>query len=285
MLVNDKRVAILLATYNGSDYLKEQIDSIINQTYKNWTLYIRDDGSNDETLAFVDNLCKSNNRIMLINDSEKHVGAAKSFMRLLENIDSELYMFCDQDDVWKDDKIKISLDAYDEVNADKSRTPIVVHTDVSVTDENLNIIVKSQWKDSNIYPDKLKSYNMLAICCYTQGNTMLFNNKAKELCFPLKDTILMHDWWVSTRVMKAGGVIKSVYEPTLLYRQHADNVLGVRTGKANSILSRFLSLNEAINENRSLYKSIRNDGFGSLIKYLLCKAALLYHMHATNNYK
>ena len=101
------KIEILMATYNGEKYIGEQINSIINQTYTNWNLLIRDDGSKDKTLNIIKKYEKMDNRIILIRDNKDNLGFVKNFEELLKISSSELIMFSDQDDVWKKDKIKI----------------------------------------------------------------------------------------------------------------------------------------------------------------------------------
>lgn len=101
-------IAILMATYNGEKFLREQIDSIIKQTNNNWTLYIHDDGSTDSTLSIVQQYCREHENIIFLEDEVKGRGAAQSFFYMLESIDSLYYMFCDQDDYWQPDKVEVS---------------------------------------------------------------------------------------------------------------------------------------------------------------------------------
>lgn len=277
----EKEIAILMAVYNGEKYLKEQIESIIGQTYDKWNLYIRDDGSTDCTLEIIRDFSKIDNRISLIDDPQKHLGPSASFMRLLQNTHSDLYMFCDQDDIWLPEKIEKSLDVYNSYT--HNGVPIVVHTDVEVVNEKLEILAKSHWKDCNLDPNRLKSYNYLALCCYTQGNTMLFNEEAKQLCFPYKGQF-MHDWWVSTRVLKANGAILSVKEPLVLYRQHANNVLGFSYGRNNSIKKKIANMQKIIQSNYDIYQRLKADNYGPIIKYMYYKLLLLYHMRMGKQY-
>ena len=100
-------VAILMSTYNGERYLREQIDSLLNQTYKDWKLYIRDDKSTDGTVSIIEGYVRVYpDQIVYKSDGFGNLGAGCSFMQLLSSIDSDYYMFCDQDDVWMEDKIE-----------------------------------------------------------------------------------------------------------------------------------------------------------------------------------
>ena len=100
------KVVILLSTYNGEKYLKEQLDSLLNQTYKNIDIYIRDDGSKDETVNIIKKYQNEYDNIHL--EEGKNLGFIKSFFELLKNGDEnvDIYSYCDQDDIWEEDKIE-----------------------------------------------------------------------------------------------------------------------------------------------------------------------------------
>ena len=266
-----------MAAYNGGKFIEEQINSIINQTYTNWVLYIRDDGSTDNTVEIINEYCKKDSRIHLFNDKELHIGAKKSFLRLLEKVEADLYMFCDQDDVWLTTKIEHSINLYKTVY-NKYDTPLVIHTDAEVVDAQLNTISKSYWKSTHIVPERLnRSYDLLAILTCTQGTTMLFNDKAKKLCFPYDDFFTMHDWWVSTRVLKAGGHIEALHEATILYRQHSSNVYGVSYGEDLKLSGKLKKLSEVYLINKNKYQYLKKDGYGSVLKYLFNKMRIVFY--------
>ena len=103
-------IAILLSTYNGEKYIKEQIESLLDQTIKNWFLVIRDDGSHDKTVEILKEYSTSYpNKIFIDGSVRENLGAGKSFMHLLKITHADYYMFCDQDDVWMPDKIERTL--------------------------------------------------------------------------------------------------------------------------------------------------------------------------------
>lgn len=272
-----------MASYNGQAYIREQINSIIAQTYRDWTLYIHDDGSSDDTLEVINQLQKEDDRIILVQDDAKHLGPGLGFMKLLEAIESELYMFCDQDDVWLNDKIEFTFNKYKEISKNID-TPIVIHTDVSVVDEQLNIMAESYWRDINLNPDKINSYPYFCVCCYTNGNTMLFNKKAKQLCFPLQGDRIMHDRYVSGKVLKYGGVVEAVHKPLVLYRQHGTNVCGFQVGKSNNLVSRIKHLKKIVYNNYDKYNILRQEEFGSVFKYLYYKILVEIHLRVSKNY-
>ncbi len=282
-MMNEKTIAILLATYNGEAYLREQLESIVRQTYKDWSLYIHDDGSSDSTLQIIKDYQEKDNRIFFINDEKKHLGPGLGFMSLLESIDSKLYMFCDQDDVWLDNKIEISYNSYVDIK-DHEQIPVVVHSDVSVVDENLNIIAQSYWKEINLNPDKINKFPYFCVCVYTNGNTMLFNEKAKELCFPLFNGPIMHDRYVSSNVLKAKGIVLAVHKPLVLYRQHGANVCGFQVGESRKISQRLKGIKSVIIDNYQTYQILQHYKFGSLFKYIWYKLLVEIHLNFRKNY-
>ena len=280
---NERKIAILMATYNGGLYLKEQIDSIINQSYNNWTLYIRDDGSTDNTISIIREYTQKDERIKIVEDEKKHRGPAMSFLFLTENVDSDLYMFCDQDDVWLEDKIKTTLDKYLGISNHDS-LPVIIHSDVSVVDENLNMMAQSFWKDINMNPDKINKFEYLCISGFINGNTMLFNRQTKDACFPIKLRVSMHDKYVSCIVYKKNGIVAAIHQPLVLYRQRGDNVCGVQVGQAHGIRSRILHLDQVFSNIEDGYRVCKGYGFESFAKYLWYRFLFQCHLRLKSNY-
>ena len=138
------KILILLSTYNGEKYLKVQLDSLFSQSYKNFKLIARDDGSSDKTLEILKYY-----DIELLSSNE-NIGVKSSFETLLkyafENSDADYFMFCDQDDVWNQDKVELTFQKMYEMEELYKNTPILVHTDLEVVDENLHTINPSFMK-------------------------------------------------------------------------------------------------------------------------------------------
>ena len=135
-----KRCLILLAAYNGAKFIRQQIDSIRNQTYTNWRLLIRDDGSNDGTVEIVREYCEMDDRIELIlNDTERH-GAFLNFWQLIDiayhGEDYDYYFFSDQDDIWEPNKIERMVEFAEEQN---EQIPMLFYSDMKIIDGANNI--------------------------------------------------------------------------------------------------------------------------------------------------
>ena len=154
-IVNNRPIAILMATYNGEKYLREQIDSLLSQSYCDWTLYIQDDGSKDATLDIIKSY--DDERIVLVDVGLTRQGAGMNFMSLLNMVESEYYMFCDQDDVWFGDKIEKELVRMKEIEREQgTKTPIIMHTDRTHTDAELNVRLKSEFNPQGMSVEQLK---------------------------------------------------------------------------------------------------------------------------------
>lgn len=232
-----KKIAVLLSTYNGEKYLAEQINSLYNQSYTNFEIIARDDGSSDCTLLIL----KSYN--IKIIDSNKNLGAKKSFIELLkysfENTDAEYFMFCDQDDVWKTNKIEKTLIKMQEIENEFQFKPILVHSNLEVVNNELKKISNSLWEYEQILP-QYNSFNRLMMQNTITGCTVMINRRlaAKSLFIP--NSAIMHDWWIGLIASKF-GVIRYLNDSTILYRQHNNNTIGAKNRTRINIIKFFLS--------------------------------------------
>ena len=220
---------ILMSTYNGARYLTEQLDSIIAQTYTDWRLFVRDDGSSDETVQIVKRYAKADKRIFLLSDNE-NIGARRSFERLLTQCgEADYFAFSDQDDVWLPDKLAICLERMRQAEEAKPNSPIVVHSDLKVVDEALQPIAPSFWQYGGIEPEILdRNMHFIAICNSLTGCAMIMNKAARQVVLPFQPDAFMHDAWIAIAVLAAGGQVIPIAQPTILYRQHTDNVCGAQ---------------------------------------------------------
>lgn len=261
-------VVILLSTYNSSRFLKEQLDSIINQTYSNWVLIIRDDGSRDETIKIINEYKNIDSRINLYRDNLKGLGAAKSFMLLLENTDSDFYMFCDHDDFWMPTKIEKSLNL---ILKQDDNLPLVVHTDLFVVDENLDLISDSFWKTVGLKPKLICNKEMIQVFNCVTGCTMLFNKKAKECSLPYNEKAPMHDWWIAIQTLKNNGKVIQINEPLIKYRQHGNNEVGAKEVNFNYFIKKIKKIRTVINDNLIKIRFLKEINGIGIYKYLFYK--------------
>lgn len=224
---NKNRVAVLLATYNGERFIREQLDSLLAQTFSDFTVYVSDDGSSDATLLIIEE-CQAQNtgKIAFVNKEERKGGACANFLFLLESVDSELYMFCDQDDVWHKDKIQKTVEMYNSIGG--TGAPVLIHSDVTVVDENLNVISESVFHYSDL--QKKLTWKGYLVENNVMGCTALINRELANLYKASaakldKGLIFMHDIFFA-QIASLLGDIYLIDEPLMLYRQHEANRLG-----------------------------------------------------------
>jgi glycosyltransferase involved in cell wall biosynthesis len=223
-------VGILLCTFNGGAYLREQLESFIAQTYSHWCLFVSDDGSTDQTLTLLNEYrLKLGSRLMILEGPQR--GFAQNFMSLIrnDNIKCDAYAFSDQDDIWLADKLERSLAALAPVPKHVpslycSRTRLI-DTDGRVT--GLTPLFK-----------KRPSFKNALVQSLAGANTMLINDTARDLLArtDVDAPIIAHDWLAYLIVSGCGGTVIYDAEPTVLYRQHAGNLIGANAGLRNKLV-------------------------------------------------
>ena len=223
-----RSIDILLATYNGQDYLGEQIDSILAQSNQDWRLVIRDDGSADNTLSIIkDYVSRYPDKIGFIEDEGSHLGASLNFQRLLENSAAEYIMFCDQDDVWLPRKIERTLNLLKATEKEYPNKPVLVHTDLRVVDSRLKTIARSTWRYQGTFPEIGNDPDKVVLQNVATGCTIMINQKAKDASMPIPKEAIMHDWWIVINVAKHGRIVY-IPDQLVLYRQHSNNAVGAK---------------------------------------------------------
>lgn len=247
-----EKVDILLATYNGEKYLREQIESILNQSHKDFRLLISDDCSKDLTRTILEEYKNKDSRIEIFFQ-ENNLGVVKNFEFLLGKVEANYYMFSDQDDIWKENKIEKSLSKIEE-GFD------LVYSDLEVVDENLNVIYESYWKLKGIY-DKIKKYNnfnSLYLNNFVTGCTMISRKELinKFLPLPNSSKYVLHDYWISL-ILSQDGKISYIEEPLIKYRQHKNNKVGSKK-KSDELKS--------IDEIRKLFIEVKKEHFKVFIE-------------------
>ena len=209
----DKKVAILLSTYNGEKYLKEQLDSILAQTYTNFELIIRDDGSKDNTVKIIkEYIEKTDKEITLIEG--KNLGFIKSFFDLLKRGDADYYAYADQDDIWLPNKIELAVNSLNKLD---DRVPNMAFSNVDYYDTEMNFIGKGDSKNKK--PSFLNSLYE----CINQGMTMVINKKAREYIIDnIPEKCFFHDWWTYMICTAFGNVVQDDVV-TVKYRRAKTN--------------------------------------------------------------
>ena len=236
----EEAVDILLSTYNGALFIKDLIDSILCQTYSNWTLLIRDDGSDDETLDIVHEYKRLYpDRFVIIKGCKKNLGPSQSFGALIESSSAPFVALCDQDDVWLPEKLEqqmqIMLDRTDRFG---SSVPLLVHSDLQVCDETLNSLLDSLWRYQNIDPLKMTDIRCLLFQNCVTGCTILMNRRLADTAAPIPESAIMFDWWIALLAQQQGHII-TMSAPLVKYRQHDRNTVGAKKWGLITNLIRF----------------------------------------------
>lgn len=264
---NDK-VMILLASYNGEHYIRQMIDSLLNQDYPNVHIVLSDDHSSDGTCAILDAYASAHpDRITHYHSGQRFGCAQNHFMHLLRRFqDAPYIMFCDQDDVWHSDKVSITLKKMKELERDP-QIPVLIHTDLRVVDQNLDEIAPSFCQHSCLDGNRL-ALNQLLVQNVVTGCTTMINRTlaafASREC--AQENMLMHDWWLAL-VASACGVIGFLDIPTIDYRQHGNNSVGAKNVRSFGYLVQRL-------RSSSMRKSLA-DAATQAEAFLLCYRDLL----------
>lgn len=223
----NSEVDILLSTYNGENYLKEQIDSLLGQTYQSFRLLVRDDGSTDQTVSILERYREKDSRIQLLPVGA-NLRTCQSFARLMEQATASYIFFCDQDDFWFPSKLEISLKKMKSLEERIGKEkPLLLHSDAVVVNQRLERISPSFWNYAGLHAEKTTRLSRLLAQNVVTGCTTLINRALLEASLPIPKEALMHDWWLA--LVAAGlGQVECLSEATLLYRQHERNVLGAK---------------------------------------------------------
>ena len=223
-------ITIIMAVYNGQEYIREQLESLKDQTYTEWRLVIRDDRSSDKTAEIVKKFSDEVEQEVIFKVNEKPSGSAKNNFALLINDakESDYVMFCDQDDIWKKDKIEITFNKMKQAEERYGRDfPLLVHGDVEVIDENGNINADSMFEMSHI--NAASKLPQILIQNHVTGCTMMCNKKliAGISEYASSEYIIMHDY-LAALYASVFGKIEVIKKPLLSYRQHSGNSVGAK---------------------------------------------------------
>ena len=223
-------ITIIMAIYNGQEYIREQLESLKDQTYTEWRLVIRDDRSSDKTAEIVKKFSDEVEQEVIFKVNEKPSGSAKNNFALLINDakESDYVMFCDQDDIWKKDKIEITFNKMKQAEERYGRDfPLLVHGDVEVIDENGNINADSMFEMSHINADS--KLPQILIQNHVTGCTMMCNKKliAGISEYASSEYIIMHDY-LAALYASVFGKIEVIKKSLLSYRQHSGNSVGAK---------------------------------------------------------
>lgn len=216
-------VAILLATYNGEKYLKQQLDSIHQQTHTNWLIVVSDDGSNDKTFEILNSYQQTLGASRFVMIKGPGNGFADNFMTLVSNqsIKADYFAFSDQDDFWHPTRLQRALQWLQSI--DQSQPALYCGRTHLIDKHGADI------GHSPVF-SRTPSFKNALVQSLAGGNTMVFNLTARELLAQTgRLQIVSHDWWTYMLISGAGGCIRYDVEPSVDYRQHGSNLVGANS--------------------------------------------------------
>lgn len=224
-------VAILLATYQGKDYLAEQLDSFIAQDYSNWKVWASDDGSTDDTVSILRDYQQQYKERFKLLEGPKN-GLVANFLSLTcnEAIEADYYAFSDQDDIWLPNKLSRALAWLEQQPAD---TPALYCSRTQLVDKH------NQNKGLSPLFSRQPTFANALVQTIAGGNTMMFNLAARKLVVRAGMNVptVVHDWWLYALVSGCGGVVHYDPKATVRYRQHDNNLIGSDTSWMAQALS------------------------------------------------
>jgi glycosyltransferase involved in cell wall biosynthesis len=219
-----KSISVALATYNGLQYIKTQLESIISQTIPPTEIVIVDDASSDETLKLLNSIIQVQaNQSSLISfklySNSVNLGCKASFQKALEHTTGNYIFLSDQDDVWRENKIEIYLDKLATID---TTNPLLIFSDLTLVDQSLNILSPSHHRAHHVNMKNYLTWPTSTVVNFVSGCSLMINRQLLEKALPFPDECLMHDWWLAIMGQYLG---KIYYLPvsTIFYRQHSSN--------------------------------------------------------------
>jgi len=214
-------ISIAMATYNGEKFLAQQIDSILKQSWGNIELIICDDNSNDNTIEIIEKYMEKHECITLYRNFYT-LGVVKNFGKAIELSSSPYIALSDQDDIWVENKLEILMNEMRKLEQSDDRVPLMVHSDLTMIDEENHMIHKSFFKFRNYNLKKTKDLNHIISRCGVMGNTILMNHHLKNRILPFPEHLDLHDYWIAL-INELYGKRITVQQPLVQYRIHEHN--------------------------------------------------------------
>nr|WP_299241740.1 glycosyltransferase family 2 protein [uncultured Halomonas sp.] len=269
-------IDVILTTYEGESYLAEQLDSLLAQRDVSFQVLICDDGSTDRTQKILYSYVESLPGKIKILPIKERLGVKDNFARLMAHSTAFHIAFCDQDDIWHEDKIKITFERMLEEEKRAPGVPILVHSDLRVVDSDGSVIADSFF-DYQKLPKKVASLNEALVKNNVTGCTVMLNRAAIDIAMPIPDEAIMHDWWIACKVIQAGGIISFIDRPLIDYRQHGANTIGAHKTTFLSYVRKAFKPKAAYVSYRDVRRQAKAMGVEiGLPKFLWLKARMLF---------
>ena len=220
-MLSKEKVSIAMATYNGENFIAQQIESIFAQTYKDFELIICDDSSTDRTIQIIQTFMKKHSNIKLFQN-QRNIGYLKNFEKLINLCKSDYIALSDQDDIWIETKLEIEMKELLKIQNISNKVPIMVHSDLMMINQKSEITQESYFKYRDYKLKKTEDLGQILGPCGVMGNTLLFNKYLKDMILPFPDTLENHDYWIAV-VNELFGKRVTINRQLVQYRIHDKN--------------------------------------------------------------
>lgn len=241
----EKKLSIALCTYNGEQYLAELLDSLCNQRLIPFELVASDDCSTDATIPILQDFQSRAPFTVKLLINKNRRGIIQNFETALAACDGKYIAPCDQDDIWKPDKLEKLVNLVTQMEMEAVHGPYFAHTDVDLVDSHLNKMNISFLEHQGLKVREREQYRTLMAQNYIPGCSTLFSRDLLEYALPIPEAAVMHDWWLALIASIAGEIR---YDPsrTVLYRQHEDNHLGSESRFSMKTLRKIVAIKPAL---------------------------------------
>lgn len=268
-------IDILLATYNGEDFLEQQLNSILTQGFTQWKIIAHDDGSTDKTVEILlDYQEKYPGKIVVVSDGVIFGSAKLNFEHLLKLSSADYVMFCDQDDIWLPQKVEKTYLLMKKTERLHPKSSCVVHSDLQVVNSELEVIHSSMFRYQCL-PTNFYEAQQILVQNNVTGCTMMVNRAAILTSLPISKEAIMHDWWITARVLLSQGAVAFLDEPTILYRQHNRNTVGSVKVSIFHYLKQLFYFNHVISSYGNIVRQAKSLGFNCNYCLLLMKLKMI----------
>jgi glycosyltransferase involved in cell wall biosynthesis len=225
----EMKISVATCTYNGAEFLPAQLESIFAQTRTPDEVIICDDGSTDETRQILTKFAAGSPVPISLKFNQQNLGSVKNFEQAISLCNGDVIALCDQDDVWRRDKLELTEHAFR-----KTPTAGLVFSDAEIVDENLKSLNRRMWTQVDFGRRKRRllrtgrALEVLITGWTVTGATMAFRSEFLKLCLPIPDDIAMiHDGWIALAIAAVADVVP-IEQPLIKYRQHRRQQIGAR---------------------------------------------------------
>lgn len=272
----NKEISVALCTYNGDKYLEDQLQSIAEQSLLPAEMVICDDHSSDGTVEIIKRFQQEVNFPVRLFENKERLGVVRNFSRAISLCEAGYVATCDQDDIWLSERLaKSNLAMKNAESKYGENIPLLVHSDLKLANAEGKIIAPSFIKRAGIKVVKDEPLKNLLVQNFVTGSTILVNRALLDMVLPIPIDAVMHDRWLALGAAALGKII-TIAEPTVIYRQHDQNLIGSKTVISSHTLKRILNIKAlekdlaAIIQQNLIFKGLINEKHGLSLPEYMC---------------